>query len=26
LEEYPEKVINGCVKYFSKLANQIKGE
>lgn len=26
LEEYPEKVISGCVKYFSKLANQIKGE
>lgn len=26
LENYPEKVIAGCVKYFSKLANQIKGE
>ena len=26
LEEYPEKVISGCVKYFTKLANQIKGE
>ena len=26
LEDYPEKVISGCVKYFGKLANQIKGE
>ena len=26
LAEYPEKVIIGCVKYFDKLANQIKGE
>jgi hypothetical protein len=26
LEDYPDKVISGCVKYFSKLANQIKGE
>lgn len=26
LEEYPEKVIAGCVKHFGKLAAQIKGE
>lgn len=26
LEDYPEKVIAGCVKHFGKLANQIKGE
>ena len=26
LNEYPEKVIAGCVKHFNKLANQIKGE
>ena len=26
LEEYPEKVITGCVKYFDKLSKQIKGE
>ena len=26
LDEYPEKLIVGCVKHFGKLANQIKGE
>lgn len=26
LEEYPDKVISGCVKHFGKLAEQIKGE
>lgn len=26
LEDYPEKVLAGCVKYFGKLAKQIKGE
>lgn len=26
LEEYPEKVISGCVKHFGKLVQQIKGE
>ena len=26
LDEYPDKVITGCVKHFDKLANQIKGE
>ena len=26
LDEYPEKIIAGCVKHFGKLANQIKGE
>lgn len=26
LEAYPENVIAGCVKYFGKLENQIKGE
>ena len=25
-DEYPEKIIAGCVKHFGKLANQIKGE
>ena len=26
LEEYPEKVITGCVKHFGRLVQQIKGE
>lgn len=26
LEDYPDKVIAGCVRYFGKLANQIKRE
>ena len=26
LQDYPEEVIAGCVKHFSKLANKIKGE
>ncbi len=26
LDEYPEKVIAGCVKHFDKLSDQIKGE
>ena len=26
LEDYPEKVIAGCVKHFGKLSDQIKGE
>ena len=26
LEDYPDKVIAGCVKHFGKLTDQIKGE